>query len=237
MQEQETVKWHRYNTGSCANDGRDCPPDVTPASNYAVHTSEVPQHTDNIDHLVTNKSNGAWLKPAKAGESRRVTRQASDGHMPLVAIITPTERNHKGSDVSIRDSFQSKLQREKRGRSSSQGRSNSSQGRRRKPNYWGNESSSQRGKQARSYNRSRSPSAKDNSSASQGNTRGTITLQVTTFANNFNPGDEAEHMEGKAERTSRVNSQARQSNANTWCSSSYTCSSPRAAARENTIIS
>jgi hypothetical protein len=76
-QEQEIVKWHRLNTGHCEDDGRDCPADVTPASNYAVHTSEVPQHTDNTDHFYKDfdKSNGAWLKTAGSSEKKRVFRE------------------------------------------------------------------------------------------------------------------------------------------------------------------
>ena len=43
-QEQEIVKWHRRNTGNCEDDGRDCPVDVTPASNYAVHFGSATAH-------------------------------------------------------------------------------------------------------------------------------------------------------------------------------------------------
>jgi len=91
-QEKEIVKWHRLNTGHCEDDGRDCPADVTPASNYAIHTSEVPQHTDNTDHFYKDldKSNGAWLKTAGSSEKKRVSRQSSDRHTPLFVLLTPT---------------------------------------------------------------------------------------------------------------------------------------------------
>ena len=50
-QEKEIVRWHRLNSGQCLDDGSDSPADVTPASNYVIHTSEVPHHTDNVDHF------------------------------------------------------------------------------------------------------------------------------------------------------------------------------------------
>ena len=88
-QEKEIVKWHRLNSGLCEDDGSDCPADVTQASNFTSHTSEVPQHTDNVDHFYKdfNESNGAWLKTT--GTGNRVSRQSTDSHMPMIVFITP----------------------------------------------------------------------------------------------------------------------------------------------------
>ena len=139
--EKEIIKWHRHNTGRCEDDGSDCSPNVTPASNCRVHTSEAPQHTDNKDHLLkdSDKSNGVWLKTV-GSNGFRAPRAASDRHMLLVVLLTSIERDHKGGDRTLRRAYESKHQKEKCQRSGS------SQGNRKTHNFRGKDSDSRGGK-------------------------------------------------------------------------------------------
>ena len=164
-------------------------------------------HTNERDHLQRDfdKSNAMWRRTV-GKKGNRASRTGGDRHRPLIVIFTNLERHAKGNDdVTLRRAYQSKDQKDKRSQSR-----DSSQGNRKKRNYWGNERSFQGGQHRRDQARSRSPARKDNYSTNQGNTRGTITPDGSTSVNNWHnfieeQGQTAQHLQYEHQKTNNRN--------------------------------